>query len=143
MHAEAIAILTDLETRLDTARLTYGGVSYWPLCRQKIWGALMQRMVLSTKNQDASVVANTGPSLDAATEPVDVVNISPPQLGLIHADAATAQLAVDKGALRPKALFFLRPEEYFDTVDGARFAKTVDSVAERAAARFPIAKITR
>src|SRR5262249_2461850 len=88
VHAEAIAILTDLERRFDTSTLDYGGVSYWPLCRQKIWGALMQRMVLSARRPDAQKVANTGPPLPENARPIDVVSVGPPQLGLIHGDAS-------------------------------------------------------
>jgi hypothetical protein len=141
VHADAIAILTDIERRCDTARLTYGGVSYWPLCRQKIWAALMQRTVLAAKDKDAAAVSNAGPSWSDAAQTINVVPVGAPQLGLIHPDQATANRAVAAGALKPKALFLVRPEEYFDTVNGARFAKTIDSVAERAAGRSPIAKI--
>lgn len=139
MHAEAIAILTDLERHIDTSALNYGGVSYWPLCRQKIWGALMQRMVLSAKG-GSDKVSNTGPAFEGGGT-VNVITVGPPQLGLIHPNEAAASHAIDAGALKPSALFILRPEEYFDTVDGARFAKTVDSVCERAKARYPIAKL--
>jgi len=142
MHAEAIAILTDIEQRLDTSVLTYGGVSYWPLVRQKIWGMLMERLVINPKGTGTGpgAVANTNaiwPEVGA----VDVGTVGTPFLGFVHPDGTAADRAVAAGALNPKAVFIVRPEEYMDTIDGARFAKTVDSVLERTAARCPVAKI--
>ncbi|TAK98970.1 MAG: hypothetical protein EPO08_17860 [Rhodospirillaceae bacterium] len=142
MHAEAIAILTDLEQRVDTSKLLYGGVSYWPLVRQKIWSLLMERLVINPKGigTGPGAVANTNaewPEVGA----VDVGAVGTPYLGFVHPDGAAAGQAVAAGALNPKAIFIVRPEEYMDMVDGARFAKTVDSVLERAVARCPVAKI--
>jgi len=142
MHADAIAILTDIEQRLDTSKLMYGGVSYWPLVRQRIWGMLMERLVINPKGTGtgSGTVANTNaewPEVGA----VDVGAVGTEYLGFVHPDGTAAGQAVATGALNPKAIFIVRPEEYMDMVDGARFAKTVDSVLERTVARCPVAKI--
>src|SRR5262249_12248949 len=127
---------------IDTSVLTYGGVSYWPLCRQKIWSALMDRMILNPKGTapNTGTVANTS-AVWPEVGVVDVGVVGSPFLGVVHPDSPAADKAGEMGALAPKAIFVVRPEEYMDTIEGKRFAKTIDSVLERAGSHGPVAKI--
>src|SRR4051812_11078615 len=114
MYTEAIEVLIDLERRCDTAQLTYGGVSYWPLCRQKLWSQLVQRLILS-RGAGGAASLNTAPPPGTAAELSGFI-VGDPALGLCHLDREAADTALAAGALTPEALFLVRPEEYLDTL---------------------------
>ena len=135
MHAEVIQIINDIEKQCDTNALLYRGVSYWPLCRMRLWGGLMQRLVLAKKSDDAVSVSNVGPSWKDV-EQVNAAITGSANLGLLRAHKGKTELS-----LKPQALFFLRPEEYGDKVAGSSYAKILDSVYERAALQGAAAKI--
>ena len=140
MHAEAIKIIRDIEAQCDTQKLLYRGVSYWPLCRLRIWTALMRSMVLSRKEGDPAGIANTPPSWPNVGQ-VNAEFIGPPELGLLRTHAKNPTDPISDDNLAPRALFFVRPEEYSDKLDGAAFAKTIDSTFERARALCSATKI--
>jgi len=135
MHAEVIDIIKSIEKECDTGALLYRGVSYWPLCRARLWGGLMQKLVLAKKSSDAAAVSNTGPSWQDVGR-VNAAFEGPERLGLLRAHKGKAELP-----LTPASLFFLRPEEYADKVSGAAFAKILDSVYERANLIAPATKL--
>jgi hypothetical protein len=122
MHAEAIAIINAVEQACDTNALTYRGVCAWPLVRLRLWSALMQRMLVTNKS-DEDLHRNAPSWPDAA--PVEARVMGPATLGLIQPVAVTAAFEPN-----PRALFFLRPEEYRETTAQGTFAKIGDSVFE-------------
>lgn len=140
MYVEAMEALIELERRCDTSQLKYGGVSYWPLCRQKIWAQLVERLILSRQATGTPSGLNSVPPQTTGGK-AQLFTVGDPTLGLVQLSRSARVRAMGTGALKPRALFLVRQEEYCDTVDGARFAKTVDSVFERASARFPVGKI--
>lgn len=140
MHADAIKIIQDIEAQCDTNKLLYRGVSYWPLCRLRLWVALMRATVLLKKDGDPASITNAS----SARSDVGQVNaefLGPPSLGLLRAHPRSDTDPMSDNTLSPRALFFVRPEEYSDKIDGKAFAKTVDSVFERATALYLATKI--
>jgi hypothetical protein len=135
MYDEAIRRIAEIEQRCDTSGLLYRGVSYWPLCRHRLWVALIKRLVISKKAEDAKAVSNAGPSWSDVGQ-VKAELAGPPTLGLLRTGEKAAA-----SSLKPRALFFLRPEEYADKVSGRSFAKILDSLYERAALQGPATKI--
>jgi len=135
MHAESIAVLQAIEKEFDTTTLTYRGVSYWPLCRLRLWSALFKRITRETKHPDAAKISNAGPSWPNVGQ-INAAFTGPPELGLLRADQKPGKLS-----MKPRALFFLRPEEYSDKVADQAFAKVGDSLYERAAAQHAATKI--
>lgn len=134
MQADVIKVITDIEQAFDTSRLLYRGVSYWPICRQRLWGGLMRKVIAAREGADPTPVANTGPQW-ADVAQVNVATVGPQELGLLTATPARpAQLA-------PQVLFFARPEEYSDKVAGKAYARFIDSVFAQAAAAGPVTKI--
>jgi len=134
MYDAAVKTLAEIEARCDTSGLLYRGVSYWPLCRHRLWVALIKRLVISKKAEDAQAVSNAGPSWSDVGQ-VKAELAGPPTLGLLRTGEKAAS------SLKPRALFFLRPEEYADKVAGRSFAKILDSLYERAALQGPATKI--
>lgn len=137
MYDQAIQILTDIEKRCDTNALLYRGASYWPMCRQRLWVALIQRLVLAQKAGEAAV-SNAGPSWPDVGQ-VNAELTGPPALGLLRAHKKKP--SETEPSFKPQALFYLRPEEYADKVAGGAFAKILDSLYERAALLGPATKI--
>jgi len=135
MYQEAVNIIAEIERRYDTSGLLYRGVSYWPLCRQHLWVALIKRMVISKKAAEATAVSNAGPTWSDVKQ-VNAAFAGPPSLGLLQIGTQG-----NKTSLKPQALFFLRPEEYADKVSGLAFAKILDSLYERAALQGPATKV--
>ncbi len=140
MHADAIKIVQNIEAQCDTNKLLYRGVSYWPLCRLRVWAALMRTTVLARKDGDPVSVANTPPNWPAI-ETVNAEIFGPQELGLLRSHPKTEDDIVNEDALAPRALFFARPEEYGDKINGAAFAKIIDSTFERAREHHSATKI--
>ncbi len=138
MHAEVINLITAVEKSCDTNALLYRGVSYWPLCRMRLWGGLMQRLVLAKKPGETAAVSNSGPTWPDVGK-VNAEFVGSPALGLLRAHKKGGGDSSDP--LKPRALFFLRPEEYADKVAGLAYAKILDSVFERAIAGGPATKV--
>ncbi len=140
MHADAIRIINDIEERCDTHKLLYRGVSYWPLCRLRLWTALMCTLVLAKKAGDPASIANTPPSLPNAGQ-VNAEFFGPQSLGLLRTHPNGRDDPLDSGNRTPQALFFARPEEYSDKIHGKAFAKTIDSVFENALTDYSATKL--
>ncbi len=134
MHAEIIKAITDIEQAFDTSTLTTRGVSYWPICRQKLWGGLMRKLLAARGEGDPPPVSNTGPQW-ADVGQVNAALAGPQDLGLLTATPARAP------QLNPDVLFFARPEEYSDKVAGKSYARFIDSVFAHAVAAGPATKI--
>ncbi len=135
MHADVIKIITDIEQTFDTSRLTYGGVSYWPMCRMRIWSDFYRKLVIARGEGDPpSLKANTGPQW-ADIGQVNAALAGPQSLGLITATPTHPP------QMSPQVLFFARPEEYSDKVGGKSYARFIDSVFEHALHAGPATKI--
>ncbi len=130
MHYEAVKTICDLEHRIDTQALVYGGVNYWPLCRLRLWSSLIASS-LKSAGAGSDPVSNTGPSFQASGRTV-VRPVGNAGSGLVSIDAVEDTLTAEEGMLAPDIMFFVRPEEYRDEVEGASFAKMIDSVYDRA-----------
>lgn len=141
MHAEAIQFIQEIEKRCDTSQLTYRGVSYWPLCRLRLWSALLQRTVLA-KKEGSVAMTNAGRTWPEVSELDGEMTLAGSQaLGLLRYQARGAPVPPQAPTLQPNALFFVRPEEYGDTVNGAAYAKILDSVYDQAQTLGPALKI--
>lgn len=134
MHADVIKIITDIEQTFDTSRLTYGGVSYWPICRQRLWGGLMRKLLAARGAGDPPPVTNSGPQW-ADVGQVNAALVGPQHLGLLTATLARPP------QLAPQVLLFARPEEYSDKVGGRAYARFIDSVYEHARDAGPVTKL--
>jgi hypothetical protein len=137
MHAEAISTLLEIERRCDTTALTYNGVCYWPLARLRIWSSLMSRMVFE-KNAGTNAVPNTQPTFEVLDTQVEIASVGSPMLGLLR---QVSPEPFESKRLRPEALFFARPEEHNDKLNGQAYAKMSDSVNREAAKRFQTLKL--
>ena len=103
MHAEVIKVITDIEQAIDTGRLMYRGVSYWPLARARIWGGLLRKVVATRAEADPPPLsANAGPQW-ADVGRVNAALAGPQALGLLTATPARAP------QLDPQILFFCPP----------------------------------
>lgn len=140
MHAAAINLLREIEERCDTGALQYRGVSYWPLCRLRLWSALMRSTVLARKEGDPANVTNSAPTWPDVGQ-VNAEIFGPASPGLLRAGSDPARTFQTDNALNPDALFFVRPEEYSDNVNSLAFAKIIDSVVEVARETYTATKV--
>jgi len=100
----------------------------------------MRAAVLSRKDGDPAGIANTPPSWPNVGQ-VNAEFFGPPALGLLRTHKRSTSDPIGDDALNPRALFFVRPEEYSDKKRGAAYAKTIDSVFERTRALHLATKI--
>lgn len=131
MHQQVIETICALEEKLDTNSFVYGDVNYWPLCRLRLWSHLISQTLKSNRTQ-AKTISNTGPTFPDVGQ-VKAFPIAEPELGLVHVDRRAAVQISEQSLPKPEILFFLRPEEYRDQVDGLAYAKMLDSLYDRAA----------
>lgn len=132
MHQHAIDTICDIEKQLDTQSFLYGGVNYWPLCRLRLWSHLISS-ALKSQSSTASTISNSGPTF-ADVGQVNAFPFGDPTLGFVHTDKITSARIEQDCLQNPDLLFFVRPEEYRDQVDGRAFAKMLDSLYDRASA---------
>jgi hypothetical protein len=140
MHADAIKVIQNIEAQYDTNKLLYRGVSYWPLCRLRLWVALMRATVLAKKAGDPAGVANAPPSWPNVGQ-VNAELFGPQEIGLHRTHPKGGSDPIGDESLNPRSLFFVRPEEYSDKIQGAAYAKIIDSVFDRARALYQATKI--
>jgi len=130
MHQSAISTITELERELDTGGISYGGVNAWPLCRLKLWVHLMAEGFKEIAGPDAATMPNTGPTFQDVGK-LNAHAIGDLDLGLVHCDLEASKKAWNVSTASPDLMFFLRPEEHREMVDGKAYAKILDSLFDR------------
>lgn len=78
----------------------------------------------------APSVSNTGPRFDDVGQ-LNAHQVGDPKLGLIHYDRDASTKALEISTASPDLMFFLRPEEHRETVEGKAYAKILDSLFDK------------